>query len=672
MSSQRMATYSMNAAPIREAINSRPLTDFFQLEPSKDGMYICPLCGSGTGAHRTGALSIRKTDNRVTCFSNWCFGDKGEDTLGALRRIYNGKSESEIFSLCGYQLDGPETQAKTQGPEKREKKPEEKPRDTPNFKEQIDRFADALPDSEGESYLKGRGLTVETMRRFRLGYDVQRHCVTIPYNPKGSYYSTRSTRPDERAHSNLKGVPMPLFNAAALYNGDTCFVVESPLCAISIEQCGLSAVALSGTGGKTRLLDQLRKKPTTAALILCLDNDDAGRKAAEDLGPKLEELGMFCVNGTSAVLGEERDSGKECFRKDPNEILQKDGTEALRQAVTETAAETIRQRTMTSQAEEEDRQERMGEASIDSFLEVIQTRKYEPIPTGIRDIDQAIGGGLIRQQVILLGAAPGAGKTALAQWIFETMAEDGRADIMYLNLEMSRDQVLARSISRVAKKNGLKITPVEVLQGYNWDRDQRATVIAACDLYRRTIARHLAYNPDGLSADLDTILAFMEREAARTEAAGKYAPIWVIDYLQIVRGGPREDAVETIKRAMISFKSYAVRHNSIVFVIMANNRDSNKSGDVSMESGRDTSALEYSADLQLGLAFTRCLDRPGQERKRKEELDHDDKAFKTLKITKGRFGGEDTEVDLFFNGESMTYTQIQPDRPAAKSTRRRF
>lgn len=663
----KVITYRMNAAPIREAINRRPLTDFIKLEPSKGGLYICPLCGSGTGAHRTGALSIRKTDNRVTCFAGQCFGDKGEDTLGALRRIYNGKSEAEIFSLCGYQLDESETQAKE--PEQK-KKPEEKPRDTPNFKEQIDRFADALPGSEGESYLKGRGLTAETMRRFHLGYDGQRHCVTIPYNPKGSYYSTRSTRPDERAHSNLKGVPMPLFNAAALYSGETCFVVESPLCAISIEQCGLSAVALSGTGGKARLLDQLRKKPTTAALILCLDNDDAGRKAAEDLGPKLEELGMFCVNGTSAVLGEERDSGKECFRKDPNEILQKDGTEALRQAVMETAEETIRQRTMTSQAEDEDRQERMGEASIDSFLEVIQTRKYEPIPTGIRDIDQAIGGGLIRQQVILLGAAPGAGKTALAQWIFETMAEDGRADIMYLNLEMSRDQVLARSISRVAKKNGLKIKPVEVLQGYAWDRDQRATVIAACDLYRRTIARHLAYNPDGLSADLDTILAFMEREAARTEAAGKYAPIWVIDYLQIVKGGPREDAVETIKRAMISFKSYAVRHNSIVFVIMANNRDSNKSGDVTMESGRDTSALEYSADLQLGLAFTRCLDRPGQERKRKEELDHDDKAFKTLKITKGRFGGEDTEVDLFFNGESMTYTQIHPDRPATKSTRR--
>lgn len=663
----KVITYRINAAPIREAINSRPLTDFVSLEPSKGGLYICPICGSGTGAHRTGALSIRKTDNRVTCFAGQCFGDKGEDTLGALRRIYNGKSEAEIFSLCGYQLDESETQAKE--PEQK-KKPEEKPRDTPNFKEQIDRFADALPGSEGESYLKGRGFTPETMQRFHLGYDGQRHCVTIPYNPKGSYYSTRSTRPDERAHSNLKGVPMPLFNAAALYSGETCFVVESPLCAISIEQCGLSAVALSGTGGKARLLDQLRKKPTTAALILCLDNDDAGRKAAEDLGPKLEELGMFCVNGTSAVLGDERDSGKESFRKDPNEILQKDGTEALRQAVTETAAETIRQRTMTSQAEEEDRQERMGESSIDSFLEAIQTRKYEPIPTGIRDIDQAIGGGLIRQQVILLGAAPGAGKTALAQWIFETMAEDGRADIMYLNLEMSRDQVLARSISRVAKKNRLNIKPVEVLQGYKWDRDQRATVIAACDLYRRTIARHLAYNPDGLSADLDTILAFMEREAARAEAADKYAPIWVIDYLQIVKGGPREDAVETIKRAMISFKSYAVRHNSIVFVIMANNRDSNKSGDVTMESGRDTSALEYSADLQLGLAFTRCLNRPGQDTKDKKDLTHDEKAFKTLKITKGRFGGEDTEVDLFFNGESMTYTQIAHDLTSTKSTRR--
>lgn len=76
-----------------------------------------------------------------------------------------------------------------------------------------------------------------------------------------------------------------------------------------------------------------------------------------------------------------------------------------------------------------------------------------------------------------------------------------------------------------------------------------------------------------------------------------------------------------------------------------------------MESGRDTSALEYSADLQLALTFTLCLKREGQKPKAPEDLTPEEKRQVTLKITKGRFGGAGTDVDLLFNGETMTYSQ---------------
>lgn len=657
----RLTGYNAIARGIREGINSRPLIFFYSLEKSKYGMYICPICGSGTHENETGALSIRKADNRVTCFGGGhCFGEKGEDTLGALRRLMPEKSEREIFAYCGYDLTAEGAERSAVRTEKPTHRVEANcaVNQTQNFKEEIDHYAAALAGSEGESYLRGRGFTLETMQRFKLGYDAQRHCVTIPYNPQGSYYGRRSTLPDTaRPHDNLKGVQMPLFNAAALYSGDVCFVVESPLCAISIEQAGGSAVAISGTGGKGRLIDQLKKKPTAAALVLTLDNDDAGRKAKEELGAALEEMGVFCTDGTSAIMGDSDSADDAAYRKDPNEVLQRNGADVLRNAVEETAAETRRYHGMTVQDAEEERMQHTGAGMVDSFLQAVQTRKYEPMPTGIADIDSALDGGFMRQWLVLLGAAPGAGKTALAQWIFEGMAKRGTSCV-YLNLEMSRDQILARSISRIAASQGNKIRPNIIMQGYRWTDEQQSAIRDAAEEYKAEIASRMIYNPDGVTPNLDSILAYIEAEAQRAERAALPVPCVVLDYLQIVNGEPREDAASVIKRAVCALKGYAVRHNTLVFVIIAHNRASNATGAVSMESGRDTSALEYSADLQLALTFTKCLKRNGVKGKSPDELTAEEKREITLRVVKGRFGGQGREVDLRFDGETMTYTQV--------------
>lgn len=616
---------------------------------SKGGLYNCPLCGSGTGAKHTGAMGIFDDGKRWKCQSCNQGGDIF-DLYAAVNRCDLSEATKGIIAMFG---GGSSVKATAE-----RKKPEiignQKP--TTDFRVEIERYRTALPGSAGESYLQGRGFTRETMERFNLGYDADNKCVTIPYNPQGSYYGRRSVLPDaQRKHDNLKGVPIPVFNAAALYAGDVCFVVESPLCAISIAQEGGEAVAISGTSGKMRLVEQLRRRPTGAALVLCLDNDEAGRKASEEIGAALEEMGVFCVNGTVALMGDTQDAQDPAYRKDPNEVLQKSGASALRLAVEETAEETRRQYSMATQAADEDRQERTGAGMVDAFLQDIQTHKYEPMPTGISDIDKAIGGGFIRQQLILLGAAPGAGKTALAQWIFEGMAKRG-ISCVYLNLEMSREQILARSLARITAKNGQKIRATAILQGYAWTDEQRAAILEAAEEYKTEIAPRMIYNPDGVTANLDSIINYIEAEAQRAEKLNQAAPCVVLDYLQIVSGEAREDAATVIKRAVSSLKGYAMRHNTVVFVIIAHNRESNRTGEIGMESGRDTSALEYSADLQLGLTFTKCLTRNGQKGKSRDELTAEDKRHITLKITKGRFGGADTEVALHFNGETMTYS----------------
>jgi len=97
----------MKREDARKDINGRPLTDFISLERSaKAGrnMYKCPVCGSGTGRNGTGALHIYPDSRRVFCYAGGCFSDKGEDTLGALRIIWQCE-ETEALERAGYSLE---------------------------------------------------------------------------------------------------------------------------------------------------------------------------------------------------------------------------------------------------------------------------------------------------------------------------------------------------------------------------------------------------------------------------------------------------------------------------------------------------------------------------------------------------------------------------------------
>lgn len=308
-----------------------------------------------------------------------------------------------------------------------------------------------------------------------------------------------------------------------------------------------------------------------------------------------------------------------------------------------------------------------GPEIVDLFLQRVQSREFEPVPTGVTDLDNALGGGFFRQQLVLLGAAPGLGKTALAQWIFEGMARRGVSTI-YLNLEMSQDQMLARSLARFSARQGTPLPPVAILKGYSWTEEQRKAVLAAAEEYKNDVAPRLVYNPSGVTAQLDSILKYLKAEGDRAKEEGRPVPLVVVDYLQIIRGNDREEEVAVIKRAVAQLKTFAIKYETVVFMIVAHNRESNRSGAVTMESGRDTSALEYSADVQLAMTYTALLNRKlkGEQekagaprpRKTREDLTREERNRISVVVTKGRWGGQDTPIDFIFDGASMTYYPV--------------
>jgi len=341
-----------------------------------------------------------------------------------------------------------------------------------------------------------------------------------------------------------------------------------------------------------------------------------------------------------------------------------------------------------------------GPGMVDAFLDTIKTRRYEPIPTGIHKIDFALSGGLVRKTLVTLGAAPGMGKTAIAQYIGENIATRG-TDVLYLNLEMDRDQLLARSLSRILYTTNkyYDVSSLEMLRGYNWQNDQGKceAIEDAARFYKNTIAPHFKYNPDTMkdTNKLSKILEACEREAKIAEAQGKEAPIVFVDYLQLIEcdyynaAGRIPDAAEGLKMTLKKLKDFAINYNTVVIAVMAHNRASNASGAATMESGRDTSAIEYTADVMLALNYTAIEDREKFENGeyKSDTGDHNKGDMKfspvtleyirikidaaelfgadypliakrvCLKVLKSRFSRSGNKVRFIFDGRHNTFTE---------------
>ncbi|MBR3688481.1 MAG: AAA family ATPase, partial [Lentisphaeria bacterium] len=110
----------------------------------------------------------------------------------------------------------------------------------------------------------------------------------------------------------------------------------------------------------------------------------------------------------------------------------------------------------------------IGELVEDAFNHFVDlmSKKIEPgIPTGFSDLDRLLGGGLKKQEMVVLAARPSIGKTALALNIARNIAmrnvPDRRAEfqpenktlksVAFFSLEMSAEQVAQRLLCTESK-----------------------------------------------------------------------------------------------------------------------------------------------------------------------------------------------------------------------------
>ena len=102
-----------------------------------------------------------------------------------------------------------------------------------------------------------------------------------------------------------------LFNSVAL-TSTYCFVVESEIDCMSIDECGFASVGLGLTSNIRKIFDHDTSK---TVLILALDNDQRGNKATVDLM-------KLCDEHKVPYIVAQNDIWSDC--KDANELLVKD------------------------------------------------------------------------------------------------------------------------------------------------------------------------------------------------------------------------------------------------------------------------------------------------------------------------------------------------------------
>ena len=325
--------------------------------------------------------------------------------------------------------------------------------------------------------------------------------------------------------------------------------------------------------------------------------------------------------------------------------------------------------------QDQEAEQKTPEQLFDNFFSDVQTEKFKPLQTGMSEFDSLLGGGILRQSLVILSAAPGTGKTSIAQQIFEVMAAHG-TEVIFLNLEMSREQLLARSISRIIHKQGHNMTAAEVLKGYAWSDYQRQYVAAAAQEYRCTIAPRMQYNPEGCTTNIENIRDTLTRAGEQAKAAGKPAPVCVLDYLHLITTEKREEQAEILKKAVAMLKNYARQYDTFVLAISANNRNSNSSGIVSLDSGRDTSAIEYSADYQLALnykAFTEKLQKlngtpyKANDPDDLQELQEQSPRQMTLQVLKNRMNAAGGKIFLDFDSANSAFAYAGKPEKRVKS-----
>lgn len=260
------------------------------------------------------------------------------------------------------------------------------------------------------------------------------------------------------------------------------------------------------------------------------------------------------------------------------------------------------------------------------LLDQRQEGKLKGMPTGLQDFDEMLDGGLSRGNLVVIGARPAMGKTALAMTVGLYMAQ--AQSVGFLSMEMPHSDVRDRQAAILSRASiGMIKRPHK---GLEYDR-----IVDGVE--KAKTLRWFVSDKSGLN-----IMQVRSRARALKRRHG--LDILVVDYIGLMSGmdskQPRAYQIEEISRGL---KGLAKDLDITVICLAQVNRGGvERVGQVpGLQDLRDSGAIEQDADV---VAF---IHRPIEAQ---PELGANFQNFALLRLAKNR-QGRTGDVNLFYHGQ---------------------
>ena len=276
---------------------------------------------------------------------------------------------------------------------------------------------------------------------------------------------------------------------------------------------------------------------------------------------------------------------------------------------------------------------------VESYLGTLKARQMglsSGLTWGIEALDHRLLPAQ-PQNMIVIGARPSIGKTALLEFIADHWARLDRGPILFVSLEMSKDELMDRAVSRATGLN------TEMLIRGTLTGDQWRLAEESVERLRKVSL--WVYDKGS------TTVPRIRAEIARVGMlAGRPPAAVVVDYLGLLKdkaGGDSEYV--RISRISAALKAMAKDFNIPVLVAAQFSRKGEMRRDPMpmLSDFRDSGAIEQDADIAIGLHRTSKLSKTMH--------------VGILKVRQG--GGADTQVQLHFDYERMTFGSVREIAP---------
>lgn len=618
------------------------------LTPDKSGHgFICPICKSGSGSKGTGITS--KDGIHFTCWAG-CFTNADIiDIIGLEKHEtdYNGKLQAAAsafnISIENYHRSTPQEDFSTETGNQKQPENKQNTQEVLHNAQYTTQQETEEPDFTG-FFLQAaknigktdytRGLSRSTLSRFGIGYmeswkhpkapKMQASPRLIIPTSKSSYLARHASNEDYinfrgEVENKSKVGKAHVFNSKALTEATSpIFVVEGEIDAMSFYEVGAEAVGIGSIAYIKLFLAEVEKHRPSQPLIIALDNETKPEKKATvekrvaELAEGLQrlEIQYYTINVAAPY-------------KDANEALNAD-RDAFRTAVNRALAQVEDAEAATLEAEREALKREAVAFSLQSFLKDIEnSKKASFIPTGFSRLDNVLDGGLYAG-LYIVGAISSLGKTTFCLQIADQVAQAGH-DVLVFSLEMARNELIAKSISRLTLIKDLAEnastahakTTRGILTGTRY-RDYSKT---ERELIQQSIKSYADYAKNiYITEGIGNVGVAEIREKVQTHVklTGK-APVVVIDYLQIVAPS---DIHLTDKQAtdknVLELKRLSRDYSIPIIGISSFNRD-NYTAPVNMASYKESGAVEYSSDVLIGLQYEGMDYQEGEADKAREK-----------------------------------------------------